>query len=34
MTMQMPPEWHAQQLLWVGFPHDPVEWPGFLARAQ
>ena len=34
MTMQMPPEWHAQQLLWVGFPHDPVEWPGFLGRAQ
>jgi agmatine deiminase len=33
-VMRMPPEWHPQSLLWVGFPHDPVEWPGFLARAQ
>ena len=32
--MRMPPEWHPQSLLWIGFPHDPVEWPGFLARAQ
>lgn len=30
----MPPEWHPQQWLWVGFPHDPLEWPGFLPRAQ
>ncbi|WP_288413753.1 agmatine deiminase family protein [uncultured Novosphingobium sp.] len=30
----MPPEWHPQQWLWIGFPHDPVEWPGFLDRAQ
>ena len=30
----MPPEWHPQDWLWIGFPHDPVEWPGFLARAQ
>jgi agmatine deiminase len=30
----MPPEWHPQQWLWVGFPHDAAEWPGFLARAQ
>jgi len=30
----MPPEWHPQQWLWVGFPHDPMEWPGFLDRAQ
>ncbi|MET1756937.1 agmatine deiminase family protein [Novosphingobium sp. RD2P27] len=30
----MPPEWHPQDWLWVGFPHDPVEWPGYLARAQ
>ncbi len=29
-----PPEWHPQQWLWVGFPHDPAEWPGFLPRAQ
>jgi len=32
--MTMPPEWHPQQWLWVGFPHDPVEWPGYLGRAQ
>ena len=31
---RMPPEWHPQDWLWVGFPHDPVEWPGFLGRAQ
>ncbi|MCZ8326204.1 MAG: agmatine deiminase family protein [Sphingomonadaceae bacterium] len=30
----MPPEWHPQDWIWIGFPHDPVEWPGFLARAQ
>jgi len=30
----MPPEWHPQQWLWVGFPHDAEEWPGFLGRAQ
>lgn len=33
-VLAMPPEWHPQQWLWVGFPHDPVEWPGFLGRAQ
>jgi len=33
-TVWMPPEWHPQQWLWIGFPHDPVEWPGFLGRAQ
>ena len=33
-TLRMPPEWHPQQWLWIGFPHDPVEWPGFLDRAQ
>lgn len=33
-TPWMPPEWHPQEWLWVGFPHDPVEWPGFLGRAQ
>lgn len=31
---RMPPEWHPQDWLWVGFPHDPVEWPGFLGKAQ
>lgn len=30
----MPPEWHPQRWLWIGFPHDPVEWSGFLDRAQ
>ncbi len=30
----MPPEWHPQQWLWIGFPHDADEWPGFLGRAQ
>lgn len=32
--LRMPPEWHPQKLLWIGFPHDPVEWPGYLGRAQ
>ncbi|WP_310532838.1 agmatine deiminase family protein [Novosphingobium sp.] len=31
---RMPPEWHPQDWLWIGFPHDPVEWPGFLGKAQ
>ena len=30
----MPPEWHPQDWIWIGFPHDPVEWPGYLSRAQ
>ncbi len=30
----MPPEWHPQRWLWVGFPHLAEEWPGLLARAQ
>ena len=29
-----PPEWHSQDLLWIGFPHDAEEWPGFLEAAQ
>jgi len=33
-TWHMPPEWHPQDWLWVGFPHDAEEWPGFLPRAQ
>ena len=32
--MRLPPEWHPQQWLWVGFPHDSDEWPGVLSRAQ
>jgi Porphyromonas-type peptidyl-arginine deiminase len=30
----MPPEWHPQDWLWIGFPHDAAEWPGTLAAAQ
>ena len=30
----MPPEWHPQDWLWIGFPHDAREWPGFLEPAQ
>ena len=32
--MRPPPEWHPQDWLWIGFPHDADEWPGILARAQ
>ena len=32
--MILPPEWHPQDWLWVGFPHLADEWPGVLARAQ
>lgn len=31
---RMPPEWHPQDWLWIGFPHDAEEWPGTLGRAQ
>ena len=34
MVVTMPPEWHPQRWLWIGFPHDADEWPGFLGRAQ
>lgn len=34
MTYTLPPEWHPQDWIWIGFPHDPVEWPGFLDAAQ
>ncbi|MXP26368.1 agmatine deiminase [Altererythrobacter indicus] len=34
MTQRLPPEWHPQDWLWIGFPHDEEEWPGFLVRAQ
>ena len=33
-TLWMPPEWHPQAFLWIGFPHDAAEWSGFLDRAQ
>ena len=29
-----PPEWHPQDWLWIGFPHEAEEWPGFLEAAQ
>ena len=29
-----PPEWHPQEWLWIGFPHDESEWPGTLDAAQ
>ena len=32
--MVMPPEWHPQAWLWIGFPHNAAEWPGILPRAQ
>ena len=32
--MILPPEWHPQQWLWIGFPHLVDEWPGVLERAQ
>lgn len=34
MTLRMPPEWAPQDLLWIGFPHDPIEWPDTLELAQ
>ncbi|MFM5908155.1 MAG: agmatine deiminase family protein [Novosphingobium sp.] len=34
MTLRMPPEWHPQDWIWIGFPHDAEEWPGFLGAAQ
>ena len=30
----MPPEWHPQDWLWVGFPHLAEEWSGVIDRAQ
>lgn len=34
MTASMPPEWAPQAWLWIGFPHDAEEWPGYLGPAQ
>lgn len=34
MDWQFPPEWHPQDWLWIGFPHDRDEWPGVLDAAQ
>lgn len=33
-AVRMPPEWHPQDWIWIGFPHLAEEWPGFLERAQ
>ena len=33
-TYALPPEWQPQDWIWIGFPHDPAEWPGFLEAAQ
>ena len=30
----MPPEWHPQDWLWIGFPHLADEWSGVIDRAQ
>ncbi len=30
----MPPEWAPQSWLWIGFPHQAEEWPGYLEKAQ
>ncbi|MEJ5976929.1 agmatine deiminase family protein [Novosphingobium sp. PS1R-30] len=34
MTFRFPPEWHPQDWIWIGFPHEGEEWPGFLEQAQ
>jgi agmatine deiminase len=31
---RMPPEWHPQHWLWIGFPHEEAEWGTAFARAQ
>jgi agmatine deiminase len=31
---RMPPEWHPQDWLWIGFPHEETEWGAAFARAQ
>jgi agmatine deiminase len=32
--MRMPPEWHRQDWLWIGFPHIADEWSGVIDAAQ
>ncbi|MCW1383235.1 agmatine deiminase family protein [Novosphingobium sp. KCTC 2891] len=32
--MRMPPEWHPQDWLWIGFPHIADEWSGVIDPAQ
>lgn len=33
-ALRMPPEWHPQDWLWIGFPHLTEEWSGVIERAQ
>lgn len=33
-TLRMPPEWHPQDWLWIGFPHIAEEWSGVIDEAQ
>ncbi len=33
-NFRMPPEWHPQDWLWVGFPHLADEWSGVIDKAQ
>ena len=33
-VMRMPPEWHPQDWLWIGFPHLAEEWSGVIDAAQ
>lgn len=33
-ALRMPPEWHAQDWLWIGFPHLAEEWSGVIDAAQ
>ncbi len=33
-AMRMPPEWHPQNWLWIGFPHLADEWSGLIDAAQ
>ncbi len=33
-TLLMPPEWHPQEWLWIGFPHIAEEWGGVIDLAQ
>jgi len=32
--LRMPPEWHPQDWLWIGFPHLAEEWSGVIDAAQ
>ena len=34
MNRRLPPEWHPQDWLWIGFPHDRGEWGSALEPAQ